>query len=43
MRMRHLTACAALAAAIPALAGAQAQKTTRRPASPARLATACAW
>jgi hypothetical protein len=43
MRMRHLTACAALAAAIPALAGAQAQKTSRRPASPARLATACAW
>lgn len=43
MRIRHLTACAALAVAIPAVASAQAQKTTRTPAPRAKVATACTW
>jgi hypothetical protein len=43
MRPRHLTARAALLIAIPAIASAQAQKTTRTPTPRAKLASECVW
>jgi hypothetical protein len=42
MRTAHFAACAALIA-IPAVAIAQAQKTTRNPTPRAKLAPACTW
>ena len=43
MRIRHLIACAAIAVAMPAVASAQAQKTTRAPTPRAKIAAACTW
>ena len=42
MRIRHLTACAALVA-LPVVATAQAKKTTRAPSPRAKLAPECTW
>jgi hypothetical protein len=41
--IRHFTAFAAILIAMPALAGAQAQKTTRNPTPRAKLAPECSW
>lgn len=43
MRIGHLNALGALMLAIPVLAGAQANKTTRNPTPRARLAPECVW